>query len=61
MIEKVYILIAESEDETMSVVCHWHKHPSEEEIFDMVASLLATEQRQIFYIATANAHHVHGA
>lgn len=38
-----YTLIRLFDDDTMSVICHWHTAPSEEEVSDMVDSLLPDE------------------
>ena len=38
-----YTLLLLYEDDTMRVVCHWHRKPTEDEIADMKRSLSADE------------------
>jgi len=38
-----YSLLSLYEDDTMSVICHWHRQPTDDEVSDMIDSLDADE------------------
>ena len=51
VIPDFYVLIEwHPHDDTMSVVCHWHHDPSEDEILAMIECLPLCQQDRFFFI-----------